>query len=494
MEPLSRLRNNFETDEQWNMRERFLTLHWDTFPRNQLICLSRALVNVHFLGCTYPDDFMKILLEMGDVILAEFRAKSRGKIHRIFASTRNAAEVKVTRIMPTYGANYSNRKKLSQHKNLISYDVLPATTEAEVATSKTDCRRKTNDIKEFSKSKGLENHDNPKINVTNDQARFEKFPVYKGLKNHDIFPQNLSEIGSKENTLISIDYFPTDCPYLKDFIIFEQTHVVRSSEKQILCASARAGKFNFFFTRSVVDDGQICNVFIDEYQVFSAKFTFKATKIRARTYIYAYKYLKKHHFTVRHTSGVTDCDIISKRDVTSVQKSKEEEGVNTRENKDSRQRTGTGKGEELLRMLGWQGGGLGKNGQGIGAPIEAVPVSGRSGLGFSVPPKPTLEVVQKLKKDVRKYLNDYIASGSTRNLKFLSEFSSQERIVIHIVARQLKLHTKFIVSENNKGLIVSRTVKSLAPKSLVDVVDFWKTSGCVHDPKILVIPPTSDML
>ncbi|KAK2707749.1 hypothetical protein QYM36_015448 [Artemia franciscana] len=99
------------------------------------------------------------------------------------------------------------------------------------------------------------------------------------------------------------------------------------------------------------------------------------------------RHIKKHRFTVSSTSDVTNSDIISKHDVTSVKESKGGKEKNTSENENPGERTRITNGEELLRKLGWQGGFLGKYGQGIKVPIKTLPAHGRSGLGFNFSPK-----------------------------------------------------------------------------------------------------------
>ncbi|KAK2703783.1 uncharacterized protein LOC136041611 isoform X1 [Artemia franciscana] len=85
LDEVRKFRDEYETSEEWEMRRRFLIMHWGEYPENVLLCLSRALVNVHFLGFTYPADFMRILQDMGGEILTDFQAKTQGQIKLILA-------------------------------------------------------------------------------------------------------------------------------------------------------------------------------------------------------------------------------------------------------------------------------------------------------------------------------------------------------------------------------------------------------------------------
>lgn len=47
------LRNKFETDEQWEMRKKFMEANKHNFSEDQVVCLAQVLVNMEFLGTRY---------------------------------------------------------------------------------------------------------------------------------------------------------------------------------------------------------------------------------------------------------------------------------------------------------------------------------------------------------------------------------------------------------------------------------------------------------
>lgn len=49
----SKLRNQFEPEEQWELKKKFMETHKGTFPEDRVVCLAQVLVNIEFLGTKY---------------------------------------------------------------------------------------------------------------------------------------------------------------------------------------------------------------------------------------------------------------------------------------------------------------------------------------------------------------------------------------------------------------------------------------------------------
>jgi len=43
----------YESDEHWELRRKFLLAHKDKFTEDMLVCLAQVFVNIELLGCRY---------------------------------------------------------------------------------------------------------------------------------------------------------------------------------------------------------------------------------------------------------------------------------------------------------------------------------------------------------------------------------------------------------------------------------------------------------
>ena len=92
-------------------------------------------------------------------------------------------------------------------------------------------------------------------------------------------------------------------------------------------------------------------------------------------------------------------------------------------------------GSKLLKKMGWIGGGIGKDLQGIAEPIQIEDLQGRKGLGSH-----SLFPNQIFIKNLRRVLEEFIATNDDDGeLQFANEFNSEERKSIHKEAMKLHL-------------------------------------------------------
>ncbi|XP_069798952.1 NF-kappa-B-repressing factor [Dendropsophus ebraccatus] len=107
-------------------------------------------------------------------------------------------------------------------------------------------------------------------------------------------------------------------------------------------------------------------------------------------------------------------------------------------------------GNQLLRKMGWTGGGLGKGGEGIAEPISVKEQFSREGLGLTT-------TNQKItKRDIENIIGNYAGSDSQDDLKFSRELSNEERKHIHQIAQKYGLKSKSYGQGNQRFLVVSR--------------------------------------
>lgn len=82
---------------------------------------------------------------------------------------------------------------------------------------------------------------------------------------------------------------------------------------------------------------------------------------------------------------------------------------------------------KIMKMMGWEGGGLGSKQQGIEEPIQVAIQVQRKGLGQTGQQSD----IQSFKKKARNYIKDWLNGDSEQDLVFSSEFNSEERKVMH---------------------------------------------------------------
>ncbi|NWW64043.1 NKRF factor, partial [Ifrita kowaldi] len=125
-------------------------------------------------------------------------------------------------------------------------------------------------------------------------------------------------------------------------------------------------------------------------------------------------------------------------------------------------------GNQILRKMGWTGGGLGKDGEGIREPISVKEQFKREGLGLDV------ERVNRIaKRDIEEIIRNYARSDSHIDLTFSRELTMDERKQIHQIAQKYGLKSKSHGQGHNRYLVVSRKRRK------EDLLDQLKQEGQV---------------
>ena len=83
-------------------------------------------------------------------------------------------------------------------------------------------------------------------------------------------------------------------------------------------------------------------------------------------------------------------------------------------------------GHKLLKLMGWDGGGLGKGGAGISEPITATALGGRAGFGSG------RGADKAFKDSVRKVIEEYALSSNPYDLVFTTGFDNEQRKHMHM--------------------------------------------------------------
>lgn len=111
-------------------------------------------------------------------------------------------------------------------------------------------------------------------------------------------------------------------------------------------------------------------------------------------------------------------------------------------------------GNQLLRKMGWKGGGLGRDGEGIAEPIRVKEQFSREGLGMDTDKTGN----QLSKRDIEDIIRNYASSDRQDDLRFSTDLTNDERKQIHHVSQKYGLRSKSYGQGRQRFLIVSRKV------------------------------------
>lgn len=87
-------KTDYESDEHWDLRKRFMTVHKEKFPEDELVCLAQVFTNVEFLGCKYPDETMQLVAQLSQDVASDFRKARSNRLKRTFVKASDAAEAR----------------------------------------------------------------------------------------------------------------------------------------------------------------------------------------------------------------------------------------------------------------------------------------------------------------------------------------------------------------------------------------------------------------
>jgi len=137
-------------------------------------------------------------------------------------------------------------------------------------------------------------------------------------------------------------------------------------------------------------------------------------------------------------------------------------------------------GNKMLRLMGWTGGALGKNEEGLKEAIDVSESIGRQRLGLG-----SSNALVRAK--VLSFLESHLAVTDKEDIIFSPEFSSVEREVIHKAATMLGLKSRSHGKDEDRFIVVSRKI------SIRDLLKELLDTG--ETPKYRVVKPSeSDVI
>ncbi|XP_017067810.1 NF-kappa-B-repressing factor isoform X2 [Drosophila eugracilis] len=108
------------------------------------------------------------------------------------------------------------------------------------------------------------------------------------------------------------------------------------------------------------------------------------------------------------------------------------------------------KGYRMMRLMGWAGGGLGRQKQGIEEPVSYLMKINRNGLGSKQP--------QGILEDYRTLIENYVNSDDMRDMLFEPTFSKEERAAFHQMVSRFGLRSSSHGAGQTRQLLITKKV------------------------------------
>lgn len=94
---VEKYKNDYESDEHWQLKKDFMEAHKKNFTEDELICLAQLFFNIEMLGCRYSPEVMRQIGELSKGIVEDYRRSRQNKLKRTFVAGGDAARNKVQR-------------------------------------------------------------------------------------------------------------------------------------------------------------------------------------------------------------------------------------------------------------------------------------------------------------------------------------------------------------------------------------------------------------
>lgn len=330
----------YESDEHWELRRKFLLAHKDKFSEDMLVCLAQVFVNVELLGCRYPQETMDLVKELSQDVAAEYREKQKKKLQRTFVEASEAASSKVKGcVAKTSNVTESSVSNTSSH--ILNTDNL-------------SCKKhRSMKIKKLETSRILPS------NVTKESVSNTINYDYQSHQSPDIEERPSKKLKTKED----ISSFNQDLHKDQDLhgaiVLFERPG---DNVQTILEISAAVSGMALTWNYSKIEQGWECSLNIDSQQL-SCSINTNKKEARKEAATIALEKLQKRCYTVKVKQ-----DLDKKSDITvTTDEIKSQESI-----PDDDWKVSNCVGKKLMKMMGWAGGGLGKSEQGIMEPMSAM--------------------------------------------------------------------------------------------------------------------------
>ncbi|KAG8223499.1 hypothetical protein J437_LFUL004967 [Ladona fulva] len=269
---------------------------------------------------------------------------------------------------------------------------------------------------------------------------------------------------------------PTD---ISQFVIFRAKGHTRETSLEVLRRSASNSGFKLELKAKGQEGGGggMCDVFLNG-KLFATASAGNKKKAKEAVAAMLLEQLQKSCYTVLRKNAVTSDEVVEKQDVLNNQQAGSSSQSECLDDNNV--------GAKLLKLMGWTGGGLGANKQGITEPILAQEHVKRAGLGLSPQDsKPNHQFRTKIWKMLKEYALDP-SRTCNKSLVFSADFSKEERAEIHQIAQKFKLKSKSYF-KHDRQLVVSHKF------SLQEILAELQRSGGSND-KYELLPPSAEVI
>ncbi|XP_069696421.1 CDKN2A-interacting protein isoform X2 [Periplaneta americana] len=437
-----------ECDEHWELRRSFMLAHRDKFPEDRLVCLAQVFTNVEFLGCRYPLETMQLVSSLSAGVADKYREKQKGRLQRTFVKASDAAGAKAKGLKRPLqeDAPTEATDKVSSQSNASSYtkhiENKPV-TEVGGSSKHTESSHKTG-VKygpSFVPASQSQNSSIQSNSSANQSSKFDS-SRYGGVKTYHIDQSSAGKQAKTANTTGP----NIGGPFGKLVLIEPATepvgamHIISNSTS--LCQVQMTCNYEQDVASSEVE----CCISVNEKVVGSARARSKTMARKVAADI-ALSKLKEVCYTIKAKVKYLSDSTIDKSLGTVPKSETECSDLNIPVNDNN-------VGSRLLRLMGWSGGGLGKDSQGISEPVSIQQQRvNRAGLGLGGSKSGGLNQRQ-FREKVQQLMRDFANSDSQYDLVFSSEFSNDERKTMHQIATHMKLKTKSYGKKDDRHLVV----------------------------------------
>ncbi|XP_060808663.1 uncharacterized protein LOC106141341 [Amyelois transitella] len=434
---IDKYKEDHESDEHWQLRRLFMTKWKNNYPEERLVCLARVFANIEFMGCRYPIEVMQEVSSLSKEVAQEYRNSKRGKLQRTFVSASDAAEDRAKGIKRQGGVIVDAPQAKSSKIQFVP--------QGQVVEPERD-----NVV------------DNDKIDISDDDEAENK-------------NGESGQVEKKRSEVVDANEYLKDMERVKclDVRLFKEGMFHSIFGRMVLLIRPWAGKLWNIQTSCQVCGVNLQNSYTNNLYslTLNGKLLAEATgptKQEARSIVemMAWNRLKeevisvvvKEQWIAQGDARISVSDVTGKRDDfgTPVENS-----VATK----------------MMKLMGWKGGGLGAESQGIAEPIKPnLQMVNRAGLGSLG------SDIRQLRKAGQDLMQRYLASDTLDlDLVFSSDFTKDERATLHQIAQRAGLASKSY-GDKDRFLVVK---KKLDPFSLARAV--IDKGGCT--PKYQVFIP-----
>ncbi|CAF4833162.1 unnamed protein product [Pieris macdunnoughi] len=421
---VDKYREEYESEEHWNLRRAFIKRWKDDYPEERLVCLAQVFANIEFMGCRYPLETMQEVARLSQDIATKYRKEKKTKLQRTFVSASDAAE---------------DRAKGIKREGGVIKDA-PSSKSKKIEFVK---QGESKNLEDIPKTDEIANSDNELSEIIENENGKESTEVSDEKVSNDVSKEDLKT--ALFNTYVE-EISKIRC---LDIRCFNRNMFMTSFGKFVLLIRSWAPKMSNIQGSSVASHLQLQSTYENNILTvtLNGKFLAQASssvKTIARKNVETIAWNKlceeaiilfvKEQWIAHEDRQISMSEVSGKKQY--------EFGTPI----DSSVAT------KMMKLMGWKGGGLGADAQGIAEPIKpTLQMVNRAGLGS------ISSDIHQLRRKGMEMMKRFAASEQLDvDLVFSNEFSSEERSALHLCARKAGLVSRSYGVDADRFLVVKK--------------------------------------